>query len=307
MRWGRRRRVPKTAIAPLESLLDSRRNGARHEAMERARRDGAELEFETRGTGDRWCSCTTVRALAGSRRCSRSRAHRRLPAGPLPPCRVRRRPAHPAAHVHEAADFRALLAAIGIESDVVGHSASGCIAADRARRSSSCNRSRCSSGVARGAEPARGSASVELYARRGVACHRHVPARDVRNFARRCLGATERLEQALADGDSFFGHELPALRQWSFGPARCVTQPVLAVLGENSDARFERRQALLLEWLPTSAVPASRRRASAPPREPELATGLAVLFTSSDGRLVKSGPAPERGTGIPGERRAACE
>ena len=60
------------------------------------------------------------------------------------------------------------------------------------------------------------------------------------------------VDQALADADTFFGQELPALRQWSFGPddARRVRQPVLAVVGEKSDSRFHQRQKLLLEWLP---------------------------------------------------------
>jgi 3-oxoadipate enol-lactonase len=60
------------------------------------------------------------------------------------------------------------------------------------------------------------------------------------------------VDQALADADTFFGHELPALRQWTFGPdeARRVRQPVLAVVGEKSDARFQQRQKLLLEWMP---------------------------------------------------------
>jgi 3-oxoadipate enol-lactonase len=60
------------------------------------------------------------------------------------------------------------------------------------------------------------------------------------------------IEQASADAATFFEHELPALRQWSFGPrdARHVLQPVLAVVGEESDSRFHQRQKLLLEWLP---------------------------------------------------------
>jgi pimeloyl-ACP methyl ester carboxylesterase len=59
-------------------------------------------------------------------------------------------------------------------------------------------------------------------------------------------------DQALEDADTFFRHELPALRSWSFGPddAARVRQPVLAVLGERSDVRFHQRQQLLLEWLP---------------------------------------------------------
>lgn len=43
-------------------------------------------------------------------------------------------------------------------------------------------------------------------------------------------------EQAAADADSFFQSELPALEQWSFteSDASCITQPVLAVVGQYS-------------------------------------------------------------------------
>jgi pimeloyl-ACP methyl ester carboxylesterase len=60
------------------------------------------------------------------------------------------------------------------------------------------------------------------------------------------------LAQALADADTFFAHELPALRQWSFGPneASRIQQPVLTVLGEHSDSRFRQRNDLLRDWLP---------------------------------------------------------
>jgi pimeloyl-ACP methyl ester carboxylesterase len=69
-------------------------------------------------------------------------------------------------------------------------------------------------------------------------------------------------DQAVADADTFFGQELPALRQWSFSreEASRITQPVLAVLGDRSDAVrpageggahvFRERQELLLAWLP---------------------------------------------------------
>jgi hypothetical protein len=41
------------------------------------------------------------------------------------------------------------------------------------------------------------------------------------------------LERAVADADTFFGQELPAVQRWPFGEADAarVTQPVLAVLG----------------------------------------------------------------------------
>jgi pimeloyl-ACP methyl ester carboxylesterase len=64
-------------------------------------------------------------------------------------------------------------------------------------------------------------------------------------------------DQAVADADTFFGQELPAVRRWSFGPedAARVGQPVLAVLGAGSDEvspAFGRRHDLLLRWLPAA-------------------------------------------------------
>jgi pimeloyl-ACP methyl ester carboxylesterase len=61
--------------------------------------------------------------------------------------------------------------------------------------------------------------------------------------------------QHVADADTFFGQELPALQQWSFTQedARRITQPVLAVTGAKSrvlDRIWEERQELLLAWLP---------------------------------------------------------
>jgi pimeloyl-ACP methyl ester carboxylesterase len=62
------------------------------------------------------------------------------------------------------------------------------------------------------------------------------------------------LDQAVADADTFFGQELPAVRAWSFGPedAARIEQPVLAVLGARSrevTAAFDKRHHLLLAWL----------------------------------------------------------
>ena len=60
------------------------------------------------------------------------------------------------------------------------------------------------------------------------------------------------VEQAVADADTFFGQELPAVMQWTFGPeeAARVTQPALALVGEHSIPVFHERRDLLLEWLP---------------------------------------------------------
>jgi pimeloyl-ACP methyl ester carboxylesterase len=64
-------------------------------------------------------------------------------------------------------------------------------------------------------------------------------------------------DQHVADADTFFGQELPALQQWSFTreDARRITQPVLAVLGAKSqelDRIWVERQELLLSWLPNA-------------------------------------------------------
>jgi pimeloyl-ACP methyl ester carboxylesterase len=61
--------------------------------------------------------------------------------------------------------------------------------------------------------------------------------------------------QAVADGGTTFLQEMPALPDWRFteAEARRVTQPVLAVLGSESDAvwsRFGETHRLLLAWLP---------------------------------------------------------
>jgi pimeloyl-ACP methyl ester carboxylesterase len=59
-------------------------------------------------------------------------------------------------------------------------------------------------------------------------------------------------DQVVADTDTFFSQELPAVQQWSFGPeeASRITQPVLAVLGAKSNPIFRERRELLLAWLP---------------------------------------------------------
>ncbi len=62
-------------------------------------------------------------------------------------------------------------------------------------------------------------------------------------------------EQAVADADTFFGQELPALREWTFGhnDAGRVTQPALVVLGgrtTEANTTFAQRNELLLKWLP---------------------------------------------------------
>ena len=73
------------------------------------------------------------------------------------------------------------------------------------------------------------------------------------------------------------------MRQWTFGPdqARRITQPVLAVVGENSDHRFRRRQELLLEWLPQAEpfVLANAGHLLQVENPRDLASGMAAFFS----------------------------
>jgi pimeloyl-ACP methyl ester carboxylesterase len=63
--------------------------------------------------------------------------------------------------------------------------------------------------------------------------------------------------EAVIDAGTAFEQEMPGLREWSFGEAqaRRITQPVLAVLGGDSEAlwpRFGETNRMLLEWLPNA-------------------------------------------------------
>lgn len=57
---------------------------------------------------------------------------------------------------------------------------------------------------------------------------------------------------ALKDSDNFFGSYLPALNAWQFGDkqAGAISQPVLSVLGTNTERWFVDSHALLHTWFP---------------------------------------------------------
>jgi pimeloyl-ACP methyl ester carboxylesterase len=61
-------------------------------------------------------------------------------------------------------------------------------------------------------------------------------------------------DQAVADADTFFGQELPAIQQWVFGEAEAahIVQPVLLVMGGKShevSPVWQQRQDLLTAWM----------------------------------------------------------
>jgi len=58
--------------------------------------------------------------------------------------------------------------------------------------------------------------------------------------------------RAMKDADNFFAGYLPALNQWPFGKQQAATiaQPVLSVVGTDTEQWFKDGQALLHEWFP---------------------------------------------------------
>ncbi len=57
---------------------------------------------------------------------------------------------------------------------------------------------------------------------------------------------------AMEHADNFFGSYLPALSAWQFGPeqAASISQPVLSVLGTETERWFVDGRQLLHSWLP---------------------------------------------------------
>jgi pimeloyl-ACP methyl ester carboxylesterase len=72
---------------------------------------------------------------------------------------------------------------------------------------------------------------------------------DYRVYVEKALGA-HALELALADVDTFFQLEIPALTGWNFhaDDARRISAPVLCMVGDDSDAFMQSSHELLLTW-----------------------------------------------------------
>lgn len=185
---------------------------------------------------DRFCTITYHRAGYES-------------SGPLIP---------PLTFAGEAATFRAFITQLGLDRvHVVGHSASACMAIEIALSAADRVQSVALLEPALMAVPSPPEVphALELF-RSGQT------AEAVETFLLGTCGPANGAvldrnlpgtrARAVANAPTFFAHELPALRQWSFdgGRARGLRAPVLAVLGERSDERFRQRQRLVLEWVP---------------------------------------------------------
>lgn len=170
----------------------------------------------------------------------------------------------PISIAQQAAQLRALMLSLGItRAHIVGHSSGGNIAMQLALDAPQMVQSLVllepAVPVPSGAVPLRPGATsaVELF-RAGD------KAGAVDAFMKTVAGPTYRavldrmlpgaFAQAVADADTFFGQELPAVREWTFGAqqAALIHQPALVVMGGRShevSPIWQQRQDLLLASL----------------------------------------------------------
>jgi len=236
--------------------------------MDRAALEGIELEYEVRGAGepavlihpghfaDWFMPLLAEPALTN---------HYRVLTYHRVGCAGSSRIVGPVSLAQQGAHCRSLMQHLGIpRAHVVGHSSSGNIALQLALDAPDAVHSLAVLEPALYSVPSAQTprafveAAVQLY-------RASDKAGAIDTFLRGVCGPGYRavLDQALpgafdqhvADADTFFGLELPALQQWSFTreDARRIVQPVLAVIGAKSqelDRIWGERQELLLAWLP---------------------------------------------------------
>jgi pimeloyl-ACP methyl ester carboxylesterase len=243
-------------------------------SMSRANLDGVELEYEVRGVGEpvvlvhagvfaRWYKpLLDEPALVGR---YRMLTYHRI--GYEGSSRV----AGPVSIAQQAAHLGSLMRHLGFQrAHLVGHSSSGNIILQLALDAPEMVGSLA---VLEPALPVEASGSERLLSTRAFMApvieryRAGDKAGAVDGFMRGVTGPDYRIAldralpgafaEAVASADTFFGQELPAVRQWSFRreDARRITQPVLAVIGEKSKEQspiWNARQEMLLTWLPNA-------------------------------------------------------
>jgi pimeloyl-ACP methyl ester carboxylesterase len=235
--------------------------------LDRARLDGADLEYEVSGRGEpvlfihgAFIADAFRPLLAEPNLAGRYRLilyHRRGYAGSS-------RASGPVSVARQAGDCRALLHHLVVErAHIVGHSYGGDVALQLALETPGVVHSLAllEPGLMVGA----GAQDYRKSLARGLERYRELGAEVVEDeFLRaRWPGYRAALDrvlpgafaQAVADAETWFERELFGQLAWRFGEAeaRHIGQPTLSVLGGESDAlwsRFGETHRLLLEWLP---------------------------------------------------------
>jgi pimeloyl-ACP methyl ester carboxylesterase len=239
--------------------------------MERADINGVTLEYEVQGSGEPVVFIhgahmgDTYRPLMAEpslKDYKLIRYHRRGYAGSS-------RPDGPLPVSGHAADCLALLRKLNaVPAHVVGHSSGGVIALQLALDAPEAVRSLTLLEPAL-LEVASGAAFFEAVGPAVQMYEAGDRAGAVDAFLKAACGEDYRravdaqipgaVEQAAADADAFFTGELPAVGAWTFTAANAagVTQPVLSVLGADSDAAigiplFGEIHERVLEWFPNA-------------------------------------------------------
>ena len=234
--------------------------------MERAKLDGLELEYETRGSGEPVLlihGALIAEALAPlmsepalTDRYQLIRFHRRGVGGST-------HSPGPVTVADQAADAAGLLAHLGIDrAHIAGHSYGGAIALQLAVDEPATVQSLALLepgllGVPSGeAFFAQLGPCLEAYG----AGNREEATNDFlsivagldRDAARAAVEATVPggIDQAVKDADTFFAIELGALGEWAFGPedAAKISQPILSVIGSETEPVFADGRPLLHSW-----------------------------------------------------------
>jgi pimeloyl-ACP methyl ester carboxylesterase len=244
------------------------RTAGRTTAMDRAAVGGAELEYEVKGAGEpvllippgpvagAFLPFLSERALVERYRVIRY--HRRGQAGSTPVDA----PVSFAAH---ASDAVSLLDQLGVRrAHVVGHSTGAAIALQLAHDHPEIVQT-----LALLEPPLFAVPSAEAFLEKAGPSLQAYGAGDgpaaMAGFLsvvsgldwETCRAVTDEhvpggADRALEEADFFFGSDLPALRGWMFGPeqASSIAQPVLSVLGSDTDRWFADGGQLLRSWFP---------------------------------------------------------
>jgi pimeloyl-ACP methyl ester carboxylesterase len=242
--------------------------GADPGVMERARVGDVELEYELRGSGEpvllippgpvagAFLPLLSEPALIDRYRLIRY--HRRGQAGST-------RAAPPVSFADHASDAASLLAHLGVRrAHVAGHSTGAAIALQLA-----IDHPEVVETLALLEPPLFAVASAEAFLEKAGPSLQAYGAGDGEAAMAGFLSVVSSLDwetcravieervpggadRALEEADFFFGIDLPALTAWTFGPeqAASVTQPVLSVLGTDSERLFVEGRDLLRSWFP---------------------------------------------------------
>jgi pimeloyl-ACP methyl ester carboxylesterase len=236
--------------------------------MEKAQVNGVALEYEVKGSGEPVLLISTGPIADSFRPFFSEKAlveryglisyHQRGQAGSMPS------PA-PVSFAEHAADAAALLGHLGIRrAHVAGHSTGAAIALQLA-----VDRPEIVHTLALLEPPLMGVPSAAAFFEKAGPALAAYDSGDREGAMAGFLSVVSRLDwetcrtviekhvpggvaQAMKHADNFFGSYLPALNAWQFGPkqAAAISQPVLSVLGTETERLFVDGHELLHSWLP---------------------------------------------------------